>query len=141
MAGRHFRSNRLFVFMFAMLVAAKLLMAAEPAERAESNYWMTKKMEYSQNILRGLAKADFAAIEKSARSMNELTEIEKWLRGNTSEYKRHLASFQAANKELIETAKDKNIDGATLAYMQLTMSCVQCHKLVRDSDKESAKPE
>ncbi len=30
-------------------------------------------------------------------------------------------------------AKDKNLDGVTLAYMDLTMSCVRCHQYVRDT--------
>ena len=136
MACPHFRLISRPAFVLALVVIPGLLLATEPDE-SEPSYWMTKKMEYSQNVLRGLAKADFAAIEKNARSMNELTQIEKWIRGNTPEYKRHVAAFQAANKGLIQMAQDKNIDGATLAYLQLTMSCVQCHKLVRDADKES----
>jgi hypothetical protein len=32
-------------------------------------------------------------------------------------------------------AKDKNIDGATLAYLRLTMNCVNCHKYVRQAAK------
>ena len=32
-------------------------------------------------------------------------------------------------------AKAKNIDGATLAYVQLTVNCVNCHKYVRESTK------
>ena len=139
MACSHSRSTCRLVLVLVMAVVPGLLLAAEPDE-SEPSYWMTKKMEYSQNVLRGLAKADFAAIEKNARSMNDLTQIEKWIRGNTPEYKRHVAGFQAANKGLIQMAQDKNIDGATLAYMQLTMSCVQCHKLVRDADKASPTP-
>ncbi len=30
-----------------------------------------------------------------------------------------------------KNARNRNIDGATLAYLKLTMNCVQCHKYVR----------
>jgi hypothetical protein len=33
---------------------------------------------------------------------------------------------------MVKMAKDKNLDGAALAYVQLTMSCVNCHKYVRE---------
>jgi hypothetical protein len=29
-------------------------------------------------------------------------------------------------------AKNKNIDAAALAYVDMTLSCVKCHKYVRD---------
>jgi hypothetical protein len=113
-----------------VFVAARV---AGAADQDEPSFWMKKKMEYSQNILAGLAKADFAAIEKNASSMNSLSQIENWARANTPEYKRELATFRSANKGLIRMAQDEDVDGATLAFMQLTQSCVQCHKLLRDS--------
>jgi hypothetical protein len=39
--------------------------------------------------------------------------------------------FGSANGALVRAAEDKNLDGATLAYTQLAISCVQCHKIVR----------
>ena len=37
--------------------------------------------------------------------------------------------------ELIRQAGKKNLGGATLAYTQLTLSCVHCHNVVRDAKK------
>ena len=31
----------------------------------------------------------------------------------------------------VKAAKEKNLEAATLAYVRVTMSCVNCHKLVR----------
>ena len=115
-----------------VLVAARV---AGAAESEEPSYWMKKKMEYSEKILAGLAKADFEAIEKNAMSMNGLSQIENWVRANSPAYKSQLATFRSANKSLIRMAQDEDIDGATLAFMQLTQSCVQCHKLIRDTGK------
>jgi hypothetical protein len=39
--------------------------------------------------------------------------------------------FQRYADDLIKNARQHNIDGATLAYLKLTMNCVQCHKFVR----------
>ena len=115
-----------------VLIAARVAGAAEPEE---PSFWMKKKMEYSEKILAGLAKADFEAIEKNAMTMNGLSQIENWVRASSPAYKHQLAAFRSANKSLIRMAQDEDIDGATLAFMQLTQSCVQCHKLIRDTDK------
>ena len=125
-----------WMYLIGILAALALVFmavdVAGAAEPEEPSFWMKKKMEYSQNILAGLAKADFAAIEKNASSMNSLSQIENWARASTPEYKNQLATFRSANKSLIRMAQDDDVDGATLAFMQLTQSCVQCHKLIRD---------
>ena len=46
-----------------------------------------------------------------------------------------LADFDYANKSLVLAARERNLDRATIAYLQLTLSCVNCHTLVRDSAK------
>jgi cytochrome c556 len=127
-----------WALLFGALVASALILlavrAAGAAETDDASFWMKKKMEYSERILAGLAKADYDEIEKSASSMNKLSQIENWVRGNTPGYKAQLASFRSANKSLIRMAQEKDVDGATLAFMQLTQSCVQCHKLIRDTN-------
>ncbi len=40
--------------------------------------------------------------------------------------------FRDNAEDLIKKAKDKNLDGAALAYVDLTLTCVKCHKYVRD---------
>jgi cytochrome c556 len=128
-----------WVHVIAWFAAIAFLVAvaqvAGAAENEEPSYWMKKKMEYSEKILAGLAKADFAEIEKNARSMNSLSQIESWVRAGAPEYKSQLATFRSANKSLIRMAQEEDVDGATLAFMQLTQSCVQCHKLIRDTGK------
>lgn len=107
--------------------------AQKPAEQ-ESNFWMKKKLEFSQHILGGLATADFEQISKSAASMNNLSQIERWTRrSNAEEYRTQLRIFRFANEDLVRQADKKNIEGVSLAFSQLTLSCVNCHKLIRDT--------
>lgn len=104
-------------------------------QQDEPSFWMQKKMEYSEKVLAGLAKADFEAIEKNAKSMNALSQIEKWVRAGSPAYQSQLATFRSANRSLVRMAQEQDLDGATLAFMQLTQSCVQCHKVIRDPGK------
>jgi hypothetical protein len=110
---------------------------AKKADKKEpASVWMKKKLEYSRKILDGLTKADMALIENSAEAMQVVGYLEEWDRANLPEYKRQLGYFKDANKELIRQARLKNINGATLAYTQLTLSCVHCHNIIRDAKKK-----
>jgi len=105
------------------------------AAQEKSSVWMKKKLEFSQNILAGLTESDFDKISRNAKNMNFLGHLEKWGRADNLDYKRQVSHFEFANAELIRQAKDKNLDGATLAYNLLTVSCVHCHQIVRDAKK------
>ena len=106
----------------------------QPKDKAGS-LWMKQKLVASQNVLAGLTKADYGAIEKNAQSMIAVGYLEKWLRADTPGYQTMLRDFDYANKTLALAAREKNLDGATVAYLQLTLSCVNCHKIVRDGEK------
>lgn len=100
----------------------------------DSTAWMKKKLEHSQGILSGLVSGDFELIVEKARTMQGMNLIEGWLRSGDKEYRSHIAVFSSANLQLLRMAEEENIDGAALAYLQLTMSCVNCHKFVRDTE-------
>ena len=42
------------------------------------------------------------------------------------------SDLQRAAETAIEKAKAKNIDGATVAYLELTMTCIRCHQHTRE---------
>lgn len=108
----------------------------QPDEKEKAaSVWMKQKLVASQSILAGLTEADFGKIEKSAESMMIVEYLEKWARADRPKYKELLGDFEHANKAMIAAAREKSLDGATLAYVQLTISCVNCHKVVRDTGK------
>jgi hypothetical protein len=127
----------------AALLAA-LAMLGGPASRGQekgppgddkAERWMRRKLEVSQNILDGLTRADFDKVGANAETLTVLSYLEKWARADDPAYQRQVGLFDYASRDLIRQAREKNLDGATLAYHQLTVSCVRCHKLVRDAKK------
>jgi hypothetical protein len=48
-----------------------------------TSFWMKKKLEYSQNILGGIANADFDKIVENAEAMRGLSKVEGFIRGQT----------------------------------------------------------
>jgi len=109
-------------------------------DRPQPSIWMKKKLEYAEQVLAGLASEDFDQISRSAKAMNALSQIENWVHATRPNYRTQLTIFRDANEQLIARANDSDLDGATLAYLQLTLSCVNCHKAVRDAKATKANP-
>jgi hypothetical protein len=99
-------------------------------EKVRNDFDMKKKLEFSKNILDGLVKEDYQKILKNAKSLNEMGK-RKWLENESVEYRTQNQVFWFTTGSLRIAAEEKNMDGATLAYMQMTLSCVNCHKQLR----------
>ena len=104
------------------------------AAAAPHTVWMRKKLDYTQEILAGIAIADYDRIAKNASAMRALSRIEGFVRGRTPGYRAQLQIFENATDELLRQAEKENVDGAALAFTQLTISCVNCHKQLRQAE-------
>ena len=62
-----------------------------------------------------------------------------WRLFENPDYELQSQTFRRHVDSLVKAAKDKNLDAATLAYVRVTMSCVDCHKLVRGKLVASAR--
>jgi len=99
---------------------------------------MRQKLEFSKDVLEGLSLEQFASIERSAKALKKLSEAAEWevpTIPNATDYVALTTEFQRSCDDLLKQAKARNIDGATLSYLKLTMTCVQCHKFVRFASK------
>jgi len=120
------------------LVALHATRAAQPVEKRTRAEFMRQKLNFSKDVLEGLALEQFATIEKSGKALKRLSEAAEWEVAtipNFTDYVALTTEFQRHADDLVRQAKKKNLDGATLAYLKITMSCVQCHKFVRDAGK------
>ncbi len=120
------------------LIAAQMiyigLWVIQPAVAEDdhsTNIDMQKKLEYSRDLLNGLVMEDFDKITQSAQALNKLGR-RKWIENESSAYRTQNQVFWFTTGTLLMAAEEKNIDGATLSYTQMTVSCVNCHKLLRD---------
>lgn len=95
---------------------------------------MEQKLSHAQGILSGLAKEDFAAISRESTELLALAQ-QQWIEHDTPEYRGQLKDFWITLEGIDASAKAKNLDGATLGYMQLTLSCVKCHKYLRSTQQ------
>lgn len=96
---------------------------------------MKKKLTHGQKVLEGIALENYETIGKNARELKALSEDSEWNVFPDLDYVRYSTEFRTICDDLAARAKDRNLDGATLSYVQLTMNCVNCHKFVRVTKK------
>ena len=93
--------------------------------------FMQRKLDDSREVVAGLATEDFQKIGKSAQDMMLLSHEADWNVFQTPEYLRMSSEFRGSAERLRDNANERNLDGATLAYFEVTLNCVRCHKYVR----------
>ena len=93
---------------------------------------MANKLQAAQRLLGAIAVANFDQIGQQADQLVQMANQAEWLAYKTPKYELHSNEFRRAAETIARKAKEKNIDGVTLAYMDLTMSCVRCHQYVRE---------
>ena len=129
--------------LYAALFASLLAVPSSSQERKKAppdkkkdrvpDPLMVLKLKESQSLLEGLALNDFEKVEKSATELLRISKEAQFRKAlNTAKYEYHANAFQRAAETVIEKAKAKNIDGATLAYLDMTMTCVRCHQHTRE---------
>jgi len=91
---------------------------------------MQQKLEHSQQILAAVATSNWINLERHSLELLRVAEDPAWNVLMTPEYARHGAAFLSAAQDLLEAAKERNLETAPLAYVSLTLSCVQCHRHV-----------
>ncbi len=110
-------------------------LAQEPTVGDKPNdvaIFMRAKLGHAQHVMEGLALADYDLIERGAHDLALASQASSWQVLQTEDYARQSREFRRACESLRSAAKDKNLDGAALAWMEVTLKCIQCHKYVRD---------
>lgn len=116
-----------------LAAAAAMTVANEPTPPRPDDVapFMRAKLAHAQDILAGLSLGDFAAIARGAQELALASQAASWQVLQTVEYARQSAEFRRSCESLKNAAREENLDGATLAWMEVTLKCVQCHKYVR----------
>lgn len=126
------------VVLSCLILAFTATRAAQPAQKRSRAEFMREKLNFSKDVLEGLALEQFSKIEAGGKALKKLSEGAEWEVAtipNATDYVMLTTDFQRHCDDLVKQAKAKNIDGATLAYLKLTMGCVTCHRFIRNGAK------
>lgn len=119
-------------WIIAIALVAGAVGAREVYAQVQMRQLMADKLDAAQKLLAGIATADFDKIGRQADRLSSIANQAEWLAYKTPKYELHSNEFRRAAETIARKARAKNIDGVTLAYMDLTMSCVRCHQHVRE---------
>ena len=121
-----------FILFATLLAAAIPTMSGHTQQADKVGELMKKKLTFSQKVLEGIALNDPDIIAKNAQELILISQKAEWLVLQTPQYKLHSNDFRRAAETMVTQAKAKNLDGAALAYVEMTLTCVKCHKHVRE---------
>ena len=135
------RQSRRLQTIFGIAIVAGIMCVASPADAQNKvSEFMKVKLDHSQQLLKGLATEDFDLIAKHSQAIGLLCEDELWSVLQTPEYRERSNEFRRSVYSITEAARNKNLEGAALAYVDTTMKCVSCHKYVRKTLPAPALP-
>ncbi len=117
---------------FLALAAGGPLVQGQTTQPGRVGKVMAEKLKYAKILLEGIALSDFKRITNSAEELIQLSKTAEWSVVRTPKYELHSNEFRRTAEVIIQKAKMKNIDGVTLGYFEMTMSCVRCHQYVRE---------
>ena len=118
----------------AWAAAVALVLAATTtgsAQRPDLGELMRDKLTQAEMLVGAVVLGNHAQVEQSAAELVRLSEATTWSPLQTPQYLHHASDFRVAAQSLLDEARARDIDGVSLAYMEITLSCVQCHKHVR----------
>jgi hypothetical protein len=108
--------------------------ASAPDEKKKPDVakFMRAKLAVSDMVLDGIVTEDFDKIEKGATRLQLISAAEEWKVSDNQSYLDHSEQFRKIVGRMKEQARKKNLDGAALNYVEMTMSCIECHKSLRN---------
>jgi hypothetical protein len=100
---------------------------------------MRDKLTHAKDVLEGLSVEDFDKVAKGAEYLRMISKAAAWYVFDSDEYLRMSKDFQEQATDLERHAKAKNLDASSLDYVRISLTCVQCHKYMREN-KGKKKP-
>ena len=121
--------------LLAGVLLATTVTTAGSTQLPRLDQLMRQKLAHAQDLLEAVVLADHVAIERLANELVLLSEASTWSPLQTPEYLHYASNFRESTKILIDDAEARDIDGVSLSYMEMTLTCVQCHKHVRGGQR------
>jgi ribosomal protein L22 len=99
-----------------------------------SDTLMQQKLKHAQDLLSSLSIGDFDRMITHARELQRISLEARWSQPHSPAYADYGEDFRSALERIAAAAEKQNIDGAALNYVQVVLTCVQCHKVVREGE-------
>ena len=89
---------------------------------------MRAKLDHSQRILEAVVTSNWQLLDQESRQMGMVVRDPAWQSLVMPEFIRHSEAFLRATQELTEAANARDLERASLGFVSLTTTCVNCHR-------------
>ena len=100
------------------------------AQTSQTAQVMHQKLTQSERLLAALVTANWAALDREGRALQDLTSKPGWDQLRLPEYYKYTTAFQRSVESVVEAARRRDEREALAAYNGLVASCVECHRYV-----------
>jgi hypothetical protein len=115
-----------------LVVALVMTCGSAPAgQTAATARVMREKLVHAQQLLRAIMISDYKLLEQESTALSRVTKTEGWNVLTSPEYLRQSAAFVRSMDDLVEAAKQRDLDAAAVGYTVMTMRCYQCHRYLK----------
>ena len=120
------------IVRLVLVVALVMTCGSAPAgQTAATARVMREKLVHAQQVLRAIMISDYTLLEQESTALSRVTKTEGWNVLTSPDYLRQSAAFVRAMDDLVEAAKQRELDSAAVGYTVMTMRCYQCHRYLK----------
>jgi len=123
------KTNVSILLIGVVLAATAALVTSQPDSVTDT--LMKAKSGYAHRLLDAVVQEDFDVIQDQAFRLKAVAETAQWRASEVPAFVREADSFIRATDRLYQAAKEENGDAAALAYMDVTLTCIHCHRHLR----------
>jgi hypothetical protein len=116
----------------AVLMAA-LVSTTPSAQSTRLKLLMRTKLDHSQKVLEAVVTSNWQLLDRESRALADVARDPEWAVLGLPEYVRHTGAYLRATEDLLEAAKLRDLEGASIGFIALATSCVSCHRYVARS--------
>jgi hypothetical protein len=124
--------RRILFLLMALALLVGIPVSANFDKPTKVEGLMQRKLARAQKVLEGIATKDFDMIARNAEELIAISKEAEWKVITTPRYELYSNEFRRNADALVGAAKEKNLDAAALSYVDMTLTCVKCHKHVRE---------
>ena len=123
-------SRRWRVGGFAVALTLVLTSVGALAQTVGLQRLMREKLDRAESLLEAVVTSDWAGLEADAVALDAITRDAEWTVLSSLEYAERSDAFRNAVRDLIAAARSRDLEAAPQAYVDVTLSCVACHREV-----------
>ena len=94
---------------------------------------MQKKLVVTQKILEAVVTSRWSDLEARSRDLQDLTNDPAWRVLTAPEYATHSNRFRLSLHALHDAAAKRDLEATPKAYVDVTLSCIECHRYLARS--------